>query len=724
MGLKDIYSIYRVRKRPEKKEYKTSFRQILSYLFVPFKGMFIFSLVLSVFQSLLFLTLPILAGDIINNLLANGFSSAIKYMPMLFFFMIIMAFIMFVRLYTNQFVGASIIKNLRNDLFKSIQRASFGFLDYHSTGDLMSRCTSDINILKQLLSSDITMFIRQSLTVFLSLLAMAYISLPLSLYIYPLFPIIFIIIYKFKQKIGPAYRKSRDYFGELTSVVEENITGVRVVRSFATEKYEINKFQKQNKKYLNQQKYLMKLQVLFEPTVRIIVNSAVLIVIFIGGKLLMDPTSGLGIGSLFTYILLLNFAVDPLFFINTFLGNMAKIDKVCDRVTEIINNKEIIPEKLGYFELTDKGKNLYEELKKGKSVKKIIKEYNENNYTTQENQDIGQSNADKDANKNTDKNTEKNADKRGLMNRDVGLNINLVKIIEIVGDGVTEVDKILNIMNLSLIELKNMYQRIREFINYKGIHELKEINGQIEYKDVWLSYRHNDFHELKDISFSVNPGEIIAILGATGSGKTSLVRILGRFYEIDKGKIEIDEINIKDITKKSLRTLIGFVPQESYLFSRTLYENLTLGRSNAPLEEVIEACKLAQIHDYIESLPDKYDTIVGQRGITLSGGQRQRVCIARALVARPKILILDDATSSVDVDTEYKIQEGFSKMFKDATTFIITQRLSTVRNCDRILVLDKGEISQFGTHEELMKDKEGIYYKLYTTLKVDERAKI
>jgi ABC-type multidrug transport system fused ATPase/permease subunit len=675
LNMKQFFDIRAVRKRPEKREYKTTFRQVMSYLLVPFKKMFIITLLLSVVQSVVFLLLPLLGGQIITDIVEVGdFSALLDNFGILFIAMGSEAIVTYIRMYMNAFMGSVIIKTMRCDLFKSIQRSSYGFLDHHSTGDLMSRCTSDLNQLKVLMSSQITFFIRQCLTVFLALVAMAFISWKLSLFIYPVFPIIFFMIYKFKKKIGPAFRESREIYGELTTAVEESVTGVRVVRSFATEEYESNKFKGFNEKYLKKQYYLMRLQVIFEPAVRIMVNAGLVIVVFFGGSLLVSGEVSLG--DLFTFIILLNFAVDPLFFINTFLGNMAKVGEISTRVTDILNNKQVIPDKLGHFEFTEAGKRLYDQIQFGTQIPEL-EQMDEDSKT----------------------------------------------LISMVGRGIIDFDKILDKLRLDTEELLQIYQKTKLYLNYSGAKELRDVQGRVKFESVYLSYRHNDFYELKNLNFETKPGEIVAILGATGSGKTSIIRLIGRFYEVDKGTITIDGVDIRDITQKSLRKNIGFVPQESFLFSRTIRQNLTIGRPDASLEDIIEACKLANIHDFIDSMPEKYETIVGQRGITLSGGQRQRVAIARALIMRPKILILDDATSSVDVDTEYKIQQTFSTMFKGCTTFIITQRLSTVRNADRILVLDKGELSQFDTHDNLMNDKKGIYYKLYTTLKVEERAR-
>ncbi|MBD3351633.1 MAG: hypothetical protein GF364_09125, partial [Candidatus Lokiarchaeota archaeon] len=240
-----IFDINRPRPLPDRnKEYKTSFRQVVAYLLVPFKRMFIVTLVLSILQSILFLALPVLGGDIMTQIVENqDFSLIVDNFFILFVALIGMGGVAYIRLYMNQFMGNSIIKILRGELFRAIQNSSYQFLDHHSTGDLMARCTSDLNTLKMLLSSQITFFIRQCLTVFLALVAMFVIDPKISLMVIPIFPVIFYVIYRFKKKIGPLYRESRDIYGdEVTATIEENIGGVRVVRAFATEQFEIKKF--------------------------------------------------------------------------------------------------------------------------------------------------------------------------------------------------------------------------------------------------------------------------------------------------------------------------------------------------------------------------------------------------------------------------------------------------------------------------------------------------
>jgi ATP-binding cassette subfamily B protein len=253
-----------------------------------------------------------------------------------------------------------------------------------------------------------------------------------------------------------------------------------------------------------------------------------------------------------------------------------------------------------------------------------------------------------------------------------------------------------------------------DIVDKPNAQELPDVKGNVKFENVTFRYFGGGEPVLKNVSFEAKPGESIALLGATGSGKTTIINLLPRFYDPSEGRITIDGHDLRDVTLDSLRSQIGIVLQETTLFSGSIRENIAFGKPDATLEEIQKAARAAAAHDFIMSFPDGYDTHVGERGTTLSGGQKQRVAIARALLLNPRILILDDSTSSVDINTEAQIQKALETLMKGRTSFVIAQRISTVINADKILVLDKGEVVAQGKHADLM-EEEPIYAEIYNS---------
>jgi len=250
---------------------------------------------------------------------------------------------------------------------------------------------------------------------------------------------------------------------------------------------------------------------------------------------------------------------------------------------------------------------------------------------------------------------------------------------------------------------------------------IESVNGEIVFENVSFGYT-SEHRILKNVTFKIPEGKKLAILGTTGSGKSTIINLIPRFYEINEGSIKIDDIDIRNYILKDLRRNIGIVSQETYLFNKSIAENIAYGKEDATKEEIIEAAKIAELHKFIMTLPKGYDSLVGERGTRLSGGQKQRLTIARALIVKPKILVFDDSTSSVDVETEFKIQEALTKIMKDTTTIIITQRISTIRNADLILILDRGRVVGFGNHDELI-ESNVLYKQIYETLFKKQKSK-
>lgn len=275
---------------------------------------------------------------------------------------------------------------------------------------------------------------------------------------------------------------------------------------------------------------------------------------------------------------------------------------------------------------------------------------------------------------------------------------------------------------INLARSKASYDRVKEVldeksdvVNLENSMTQKIEKGKIEFKNVCFAYKDSDgSYILDDLNFEVKPGEIVAILGATGSGKSTIINLIPRMFDVTRGEVLIDDINVKKYDLKSLRENIGFVLQKNILFSGTISENIRWGKKDASQDEIVEACKIAQISDFIENLPKKYDTMIGQRGVNLSGGQKQRICIARAIIKKPKILILDDSMSALDNATENQLREALKKEMNDTTVVMIAQRISTARNADKIIILDKTKIVGIGTHDELI-NSNSVYQEIYNS---------
>jgi ATP-binding cassette subfamily B protein len=279
---------------------------------------------------------------------------------------------------------------------------------------------------------------------------------------------------------------------------------------------------------------------------------------------------------------------------------------------------------------------------------------------------------------------------------------------------------------VSYARLMEIAKQVREPLTDGKVQPEGPVRGELVFNDVSFTYSDGETDVLKNVSFTVKPGQAVALLGSTGSGKTSLINLLPRFHEYTGGHILLDGVELKDYSREYLRKQIGIVEQEPFLFSRSIRENITYGVGrDVPEEEIVRAAKAAAIHDVILSFPDGYNTLVGEKGVTLSGGQKQRVTIARTLLKNPRILILDDSTSSVDLETEAEIREALNRLMQDRTTFIIAHRIQSVMIADLILVLDKGEVVQMGTHEDLVTQKDGMYRRIYDIqTRIDEELEI
>lgn len=484
-------------------------------------------------------------------------------------------------------VSSKIGCDIRRGLFRHVQKLSLDFFDKTNTGELMSRLKDDVDKIWAAVGFVGMLIIEVVIHTSIALYCM--ISLSPKLTIIPLIamPIVAVIAILMERNLGSIYEKISEENAELNTVAQENLAGVRTVKAFAREKFEISKFLSHNKRYYELNMKQSKVFVKYNPYFQFVTRLLPIIVIVSGGFMVIKGEITLGT-----------------------LGAFA----------EYCNNIVWPMEILGWL-----GNDLASAFASNRRIKKIFQE----NPSVKEKDDA-----------------------------------------------------------------------IR----------LDELQGEIEFNNVSLNI--GDKPILQNVSFSLQKGKTIGIMGATGAGKTSIINLLQRFYDANEGEVKVDGINVKDLSLYDLRKGISLVMQDVFLFSDTVTENVKLGKKNSITdEEVLHSITNAQAKDFIEKMNDGYDTVIGERGVGLSGGQKQRISIARALSKKTPILVLDDSTSALDMETEHLIQKSLNDL-KDTTKVIIAHRISAVRNADEIVILDEGSIVERGTHEELLKAK-GFYYKTY-----------
>ena len=487
------------------------------------------------------------------------------------------------------FTAEGITRRLRNYLFDQIQRLSFAYHAKTPTGELISRATSDVDAMRRFFSEQAIGVGRILLLFTVNFIALLRLNVQLALISIIVVPFIILSSIYFFRKITKAYEAFQEQEAKLSTTLQENLSGVRVVKAFARQEYERNKFELDNIEKFRRGRRMSLMHSLFWP--------------------ISDIFCGLQ--------MLTGFA---------FASWMA------------INGQISVGTYLAYS---------------------------------------------------------------GLVVWLIWPMRNLGRLIVQTSTGLVSYGRVMEII-----------KEPREVLTEGAYQPEGDVRGELDFQDICFEYE-ADSQVLKHITFKVNPGEVVALLGSTGSGKTTLVNLLPRFYDYSCGKLTLDGVDLKDYPREYLRSQIGIVEQEPFLFSRTIRENIAYGVGRPVTDAEVEAAaRAAAIHDVIQSFPEGYSTLVGERGVTLSGGQKQRITIARTILKDPSILILDDSTSSVDTETEAEIREALEGLMKNRTTFIIAHRIQSVMNADLILVLDKGEIVQMGKHEELI-DQEGIYRKIY-----------
>lgn len=492
----------------------------------------------------------------------------------------------FFRVMILERVSQDAIYDLRTGLYAHLEELPYEFYDHHRVGEIMSRMTGDIDALRNLFANGLVTVYDNGLRFVGALVFMMTMSWQITLMVLSLTPIIAIVASIYNRKVRPVFRDIREQNATLNTRAQENLSGMHVVKAFAQEAYEEERFQHECDEWLRQNLRVTHLWSNFIPFINLL-GSCCTPIALLGGALLVSRGQ-MDIGTLVGVTGYIWMLVNP----------MNQLPNIINMVVQAITSAE----KLFYY------------VDFGSSIKEAAKPSQPDEY-----------------------------------------------------------------------------------------------RGRVEFDHV--SFGYGDRKVLNDISFVAEPGQTIAVMGATGAGKSTLVTLLGRFYDVQKGSIIIDGIDVKQHALKPLRRQIGYVMQETFLFSDTIADNIAFGQPDADIEQVHRSAHVAQADEFISKMPAGYDTVVGERGLGLSGGQKQRTAIARAVLIDPKILILDDSTSAVDMETEYQIQQQLKEVLKNRTTFIIAHRISSVKNADQILVLKDGSIAEHGTHSELMA-LGGIYHQM------------
>ncbi len=571
---------------------KFAIKRLFAYLY-PYKIQLGLIVILILISTLASITGPYLMGVAIDRFIIGKDKTGLAHTAIL---MIVVYLLMWISAAGYGRIMASIaqkaMKALRKDLFEHMQTLSLSFYDRQSAGDLMSRLTNDMVNINQLLSMNLVSFLSSLFTLVGILIAMFTLNVWLALVTLLVIPAMIILVAVLMKRIGPAFRELQANLGQLNGLMEETITGQRVVIAFSRQEKAITDFEVENARAKSTGILANLLASLVMPLTMMLSNLNLIIVVGAGALMAINNFAGVTIGLIATF-------------------------------TE---------------------------------------------YTRRFGQPLGQ----------------------------------ISNLFSSIISALAGAERIFNIVD-EKAEIQDKANAIA----------VPSIKGEVIFNNVSFNYK-QDQPVLKDISLKANPGETIALVGPTGAGKTTIVNLLTRFYDIDSGTILIDGNNIKDICVDDLRRQLGIVLQDTYLFSDTVMENIRYGRLDATDEDVMSAAKLANAHGFIRRLPQGYQTELSERASNLSQGQRQLLAIARAILADPSILILDEATSSVDTRTEVQIQQALLTLMEGRTSFVIAHRLSTIRGADQILVINEGSIIESGKHADLLAQN-GFYYNLYTS---------
>ena len=493
--------------------------------------------------------------------------------------------------YMMSYVEYSSMNDLRDEAYKHLHKLPISYFKKERVGNLISRFTNDISKIQDSISATFSSLIKEPLTIIVFLIIALSISWQLTIFAAVILPVSMLAIMWIGLKVRKQSTLVQRKIADITSVLQETISGVKVVKAFGMEPYENKKFVKETRSYLRTVLRIVRIREIASPVTEMISIIVGAIIIYYGGMLVLKSTTISA--SLFMGFLLAIFQMmKPIKDLSTVNNRIQEAGAAAERIFEIL-------------------------------------------------------------------------------------------------------DTVPDIQDL------------------KGAKELVDFKKTVQFKDVSFRYEDSDEWVLDNINFEVSKGDILALVGPSGGGKSTLVDLIPRFYDPVQGSILIDDEDIRNYTLDTLRSKMGIVTQETFLFNSSVKDNIAYGLDHYPDEKIIEAAKAANAHDFIIQTSDGYDTIIGERGVKLSGGQRQRLTIARAILKNPDIMIFDEATSALDSESEILVQEAIERLMKNRTTFVIAHRLSTIRNATKIIVIDSGKIIQTGTHQELMQSEDGLYKKLY-----------
>ena len=530
-------------------------------------------------------------------------------------------------------ISQGIAFDLRNDMFRHIQRFSFANLDRMQTGQLMTRVSSDVDVARMFLSAGLALLLRTVLMVIGSLAMMLIIDWQLSLVMVAMLVLSGTVIFWLLRVVGPLFSIVQQKLGRLNTQVQENLAGVHVVKAFVREQHEIDLFNVQNQEYMEQNIKVGRYLAVVMPVLLVLTNVGATLAIWRGG---LDVIGGrLTIGELVAFSNYMLIGMSPLLLLSNILSMISRAEASAKRIMEVQDTEPAIQAPLS----------------------PIVAKEPEGEITFE----------------------------------NVSFHYSGSRIGVAPGSSVNGGEDALTRGSMS---------------------DGSSANGQVTQRSG--NGRNGAVGEevLDGIHLRAAPGQKVALMGSTGSGKSTLVNLIPRFYDAVNGEIRLDGVDVRDWEPTQLRKHIGVVLQQTTLFAGTVRENISYGRPDASMEEVISAAEAAQAHSFIMRMPSGYESMVEARGANLSGGQKQRIAIARALLTKPAVLILDDSTSAIDLDTELRLQEALKEKLDGTTTFLVAQRISSVVDADMILVLDNGKIAAQGTHEELLASS-GIYQEIY-----------